>query len=124
MGISDLGPVLSFAREIAESLLTERGEVYRVTRTPDGFGGFTEERNLVGTVPVRITPYSVNLGVADASGAVIATTRHYKVYTRLGDNVIPGDHIITDGVRYRLISVLRDSLSVLRVMDSEMIVGE
>jgi hypothetical protein len=84
----------------------ESADIYTVKETPDGMGGYTEERILVATIKCKVAPYTVR----DVESAGIPSVHSKnKLFTQEKDfieDVYSEYLIIYKGVTYRRLTVM------------------
>jgi SPP1 family predicted phage head-tail adaptor len=82
-------------------MLREPITVERMTRTPDGAGGFTEAWAAVSGAPTRAMVKAMSGGERWASDRVEATSTH-RIVTRYVDGLLESDRIIIRSRSYNI----------------------
>ncbi len=96
--------------DIHAGMLTERIEIERRVRTPDGHGGFTEDWDAVParTIPASLRPLS---GAESFRAMRIAPTATYRLYIRFRADLsgnpfyTPADRVVFQGRYFDILSV-------------------
>ena len=94
---------LAVLRQQARRMMTSQATILRLTRGPDGAGGFLETWNAIGTVPCRVLPLS---GRERLLAEQVAHVGDVRIWFPLGTDIRAEDRITVGSSTFEVTGVV------------------